>query len=76
MFSLIADIWNTIINTLFRSISPTLKGFLVGIFLLGAFWFLAKSINTGKNSTEVPLFLGKFVLFIIFFTLAILYAIL
>ncbi len=76
MLSLLADVWNSIINVCFRDISPTLKGFLVLIFLVAAFWFLAKSINVGKNSAERPIFVGRFILFLLFFTLCILYAVL
>ena len=72
MLYCLGDIFNDMINTLFRSVDPTIKGFLVLAFLAVSFFFLSRTLKKGNDKR--PIHVGYLLTFIIFFTLAILYA--
>ena len=74
MFSMLGNLWNTIINGI-RSMDGTLRGFIVVGLLLLTFLFMALSINKGKDHDKHPMKWGYFVLSIICFAVAIFFAV-
>ena len=73
MSFLMLDAFNTIINTLFRDIPDYLRYILILVFLALAFFALAKTLNLKKDAEKSPIRYGFLVLFILFFTLCMLY---
>ncbi len=73
MSFLMLDAFNTIINTLFRDIPDYLRYILILVFLALAFFALAKTLNLKKDAEKSPIRYGYLVLFILFFTLCMLY---
>ena len=67
------DTFNTFFNTIVRELSPVLKGFIAICFFTLAMFCLAKSII--KKDKNFPLKIGKFILFLIFLGIAILYTV-
>ena len=73
MLALICDIFNSILITMFREVPPALKSVLIIVFLLLSLFFLAKTIRVGGKADKMPINIGFFLLFILFFTLCMLY---
>ncbi len=73
MSFLMLDAFNSIINTLFRDIPDYLRYILILVFLALAFFALAKTLNLKKDAEKSPIRYGFLVLFILFFTLCMLY---
>lgn len=73
MIALLGDIWSSLINGI-RTMDGTLRGFIVLGLLLLTFFFLALSINKGKNHMAKPMKWGFFVLSIICFGILIFFA--
>lgn len=73
MFALLADFWNDFLNTVFREVSPTTKGIIIGIALLLAFLLLSKSLSTRKSHADKPINWGALFLSVLCFVIAILY---
>ena len=74
MIGLMADIWSSIINGI-RNMDGTLRGFIILGLILLTFFFLALSINKGKNHMENPMKWGFLVLSIICFGIAIFFTV-
>ncbi len=70
MIALLGDVWSSLINGI-RTMDDTLRGFIILGLLLFTFFFLALSINKGKNHMVRPMKWGFFVLSIICFGVAI-----
>lgn len=73
--SLLAGVFNTIINTCIRDISPTLKGILIICFLIAGIFCLSKVIKPKAKPEQNQISVGFLVLTILFFTLLALYII-
>ncbi len=73
MFLLLCDFFNTIINTLFRDVPPALKAVLILVFLMLAFFSLAKTLKANSKPEEIPINVGWLLLTILFFVLMMLY---
>ena len=74
MISLMATLWNTIINGV-RTMDGTLRGVIILALLLFTFFFMALSINKGKDHDKKPMKWGYFILAVILFGLAIFFAV-
>lgn len=70
MISLLGDFWSSLINGI-RSMDSSLRGMIMLALVMLTFFFLALSINKGKNQAEHPMKWGYFVLSIVCFTIAI-----
>ena len=74
MLSLLGDFFNTVINTLFRSVHPAVKITIVAVAAIVAFYCLAKTFRISKRGGETkPFHLGYFLTCLLFLTIAVLY---
>ncbi len=70
---LMLDFFNNLINTVFRDIPDYLRYILIIVFLAFSFFFLAKTVNLKKDADKSPIKYGNLFLFLVFFTLSMLY---
>ena len=73
--ALLADLFNTIINTCIRDLNPTVKGFLMIGFLILGLVCLSKVIKPKAKSDKNQISVGWLILTILFFALLALYII-
>ena len=74
MIALLANVFDTVINWA-RSLSPSIRGIIIMVALILCFFLLARSINVGKNHTDRPIKWVCFGFSIIFFAVAIFFAV-
>lgn len=73
--ALLADVFNTILNTCVRNIDPVLKGVLLVCFVVVAFWCLSKVLKPKAKPDQSQISVGWLILSIVFFALAMIYII-
>lgn len=70
MISLLGNFWDSLINGI-RNLDGTLRGLIMLGLVMLTFFFLALSINKGKNHAEHPIKWGFLILSIVCFVFAI-----
>ncbi|MBQ7977164.1 MAG: hypothetical protein IJ301_00995 [Clostridia bacterium] len=75
MISMMGDFFSSLINSI-RTMDDTLRGVIMLGLVLFSFFFLALSINKGKNHQEKPMKWGFFILAIVCFAVAVVFTIL